>query len=247
VAAGEMGLRITHHLNDVLSAHAQLGVVVAYGALIPSRILDELAMLNVHFSLLPRWRGAAPVERAILAGDELSGVCVMGLEATLDTGPIYARASTPVGSKRADELRNELAELGAQLLVETLSQQPLAPPQAQQGEANYAKKLTSADFSLDPTQSAEQLMRVVRLGRAALRLGERRLVVLSAERIDATVAPGSLHVEGADVILGTTKGALRLEQVRPSGSRTMSARDWWLGAGLDASTLQWGRDDHVAP
>ena len=112
-AAVELGLPVTHRVDDALDAGADLGVVVAYGALIKAHVLAELPMVNLHFSLLPRWRGAAPVERALLAGDAETGVCVMQLEEGLDTGPVFACERRPIGpDQTADGLRAELVEAG---------------------------------------------------------------------------------------------------------------------------------------
>ena len=116
-AALELGLPVAHSVKVLDEVSADLGIVVAYGAMIKPEVLERLPMLNVHFSLLPRWRGAAPVERAILAGDEETGVGIMSLEATLDTGPLHAERRVTVGDKTASALTNELADVGATLLV----------------------------------------------------------------------------------------------------------------------------------
>src|SRR3984957_9534284 len=123
LAASELGLQVTDDLDEVTGAGAELGVVVAYGRIIPERILDQLPMVNVHFSLLPRWRGAAPVERAILAGDSDTGVCLMQVEEGLDTGAVSRRHSVVIGpDETADDLRARLAGVGASLLVEALAE-----------------------------------------------------------------------------------------------------------------------------
>ncbi len=124
-AALELGLPVSHSVDDCLAAvtegGAELGVVVAFGQIIKPHVLAVLPMVNLHFSLLPRWRGAAPVERALLAGDEVTGVCVMALEEGLDTGGVYARREVPIGPETtAAELRTELVDVGTELLVETL-------------------------------------------------------------------------------------------------------------------------------
>ena len=231
-AAVDLGLRVEHTLSSVTTVDAEAGVVVAYGALIPSGILDELTMLNVHFSLLPRWRGAAPVERAILAGDHETGVCIMGLEATLDTGPIYACARTPVDAKDASTLTAELAELGAHLIVDVLASSPWPTPVAQEGEATYAAKLVAADFKLHRDSPAEELERVVRAGRASCQIEERHVIVERAHVAGEQLPVGTVGViEGAPA-LGTRRGSLVLDVVRPAGSRSMSARSWWAGAHL---------------
>ena len=248
-AALDRGLTVSHDQRDVLGVTPDLGVVVAYGAMIPSSTLDRVAMVNVHFSLLPRWRGAAPVERAILAGDETTGVCVMGLEPTLDTGPVYARAATPVARKRADELTDELSALGAELLVTTLSfgTLPVAVPQV--GEPTYAHKLTSEDFELRRDASVTQLDRVVRVGRAVTFIGNRRLKVHAAaprEREPTDGNVGDVVVDDRGVQLIGVDGVLRVDVVQPDGARPMPAAAWWAGARLDAATT-WGRTRDPQP
>ena len=119
-AALELGLPVSHAVDDVLAAvrdhGAELGVVVAFGQIIQPHVLEEIPMVNLHFSLLPRWRGAAPVERALLAGDAVTGVCVMALEEGLDTGGVYARSELPIGAETtASDLRTELVEVGTAL------------------------------------------------------------------------------------------------------------------------------------
>src|SRR3954469_19397759 len=120
-AAEELGLRVSNKVDDVLDAGVELGVVVAFGRLIKPHVLDQVPMVNVHFSLLPRWRGAAPVERAILAGDTETGVCLMGLEEGLDTGPVYECVKADIGQDdTADDLRRRLAEIGTRMLLRGL-------------------------------------------------------------------------------------------------------------------------------
>jgi methionyl-tRNA formyltransferase len=234
-AAELLGLRVAHRLADLESTNAERAVVVAYGALIPAARLDALAMLNVHFSLLPRWRGAAPVERAILAGDDVTGVSVMTLEAGLDTGPVHLAKSTVVGQKTASELRGELARLGAAAMVEVLgSADLLAHPEAQHGDATYAEKLTAETFHLAPGMSVTQLERVVRLERAYTAIAGRRVLVGRAHATPGVSGEaGSLALAGDEVMLLAVDGALVLDEVRPEGARAMSAREWWRGARLD--------------
>src|SRR6185295_6628504 len=132
-----LGIAVSHSVDDALGAHADLGVVVAFGQLIKPHVLDQLPMVNLHFSLLPRWRGAAPVERALLAGDAETGVCLMKLEAGLDTGPVYACRKVQIGSSTtAADLRRHLVEVGTELLVGEL-QAGLEAAQPQVGEATY--------------------------------------------------------------------------------------------------------------
>src|SRR3954453_5544739 len=165
-AAAELGLPVSHRVDDVLAAGADLGVVVAYGALIKPHVLAELAMVNLHFSLLPRWRGAAPVERALLAGDAETGVCVMQLEEGLDTGPVYACERVAIGADQTvDGLRAELVETGTRLLLATLGA-GLHDARPQQGEVTYAAKIEPDDLRLDWNRPAIDLGRIVRLGGA---------------------------------------------------------------------------------
>src|SRR5580658_3429783 len=151
-AAAELGLATTSELADVVTpgggAPPELAVVVAFGRLIPPAVLARVPMINLHFSLLPRWRGAAPVERAILAGDTTTGVCVMEIEAGLDTGPVYARSEMEIGpGEHLSSLRGRLVERGSELLVEVLAGgvAGLPDPVPQVGEPTYARKLEPAE------------------------------------------------------------------------------------------------------
>ena len=199
-AALELGLPVSHAVDDVLAAiadeGAELGVVVAFGQIIKPHVLDVLPMVNLHFSLLPRWRGAAPVERALLAGDEVTGVCVMALEEGLDTGGVYARREVPIGSETtAAELRAELVEVGTALLVDTLAR-PLGPPAAQAGEVTYAAKFTAADFEIDWSQPVEDVHRLVRVGGAWTTFRGRRLKIITALLDDGILVPTVVQPEG---------------------------------------------------
>ncbi len=241
-AAVDLGLEVTDKLDDVLDANAELGVVVAYGRIIPQRILDVLPMVNVHFSLLPRWRGAAPVERAILAGDTTTGVCVMRLEAGLDTGPVLARLEVPIGAEEnADELKDRLSVAGANLLVDVLaggvSELPDGEPQ--QGEATYAAKIEPEELELHFDAPAIELARIVRVGRAWTTFRGARLIVSAAhwhaEIPDALAGavPGTLG--GTFVKSGA--GTLELVEVQPEGRRRVSAEEWLRGARPQAGEL----------
>ncbi|MEO7557417.1 MAG: methionyl-tRNA formyltransferase, partial [Acidimicrobiales bacterium] len=153
-AAVALGLPVTADVDDVLmlSPPAALGVVVAYGRIIKPHLLAALPMVNLHFSLLPRWRGAAPVERAILAGDERTGVCVMDVEEGLDTGGVRARLELPIGiDTTAEELRAELVARGTTLLVDTLAR-GLGASDPQVGEPTYAHKIDPTELHIDWSQ-----------------------------------------------------------------------------------------------
>ena len=168
-AALELGLAVSHSMEDVADAGVELAVVVAYGRIIPASLLARVPMVNLHFSLLPRWRGAAPVERALLAGDDETGVCLMKVEEGLDTGPVYGRLVVPIGpDEDLATLRDELVTAGCALLVAALADGAagLPVPVPQSGEATIAPKVTPDDLRLAWEEPAAQLHRVVRLGRA---------------------------------------------------------------------------------
>jgi methionyl-tRNA formyltransferase len=230
-AALERGLRVADSLNALDEVEVERGVVVAYGAIIPASTLARIPMLNVHFSLLPRWRGAAPVERAILAGDVETGVGIISLEPTLDTGPLHAEGRTTIDEKTASELTGELAQMGARLLTDVLaSEELLANPWPQVGESTYAAKLTPETFHLTSRMDVAQARRVVRLERAYFKVQGQRLRVLRVGSLGEAVAPGSLTARGNSLYAGFADGALELAWVQPEGSRTMSGADWWAGA-----------------
>jgi methionyl-tRNA formyltransferase len=239
-AALEHGLRVTHHLGDAADVGAERGVVVAYGAIIPAALLDVLPMLNVHFSLLPRWRGAAPVQRAILAGDRETGVSIMSLEPSLDTGPVHLERRLEVGDDSADELTRRLADLGAAALVEVLaSSELLERPVAQSGEVTYAEKITASEYHLSPSMTRDMGWRTVRLGHAFMIIGDRRVVVSEARPTDEVVEPGTLSVRNGNVHLGLSDGSLTLLSVRPEGRTTMTARSWWGGLRPAQDVRSW--------
>jgi methionyl-tRNA formyltransferase len=236
-AATELGLRVTNRLEDVFSVGAELGVVVAYGRIIPVAVLQELPMVNLHFSLLPRWRGAAPVERAILEGDAETGVCLMAVEAGLDTGRIYAQADTTIGDdETADELRSRLVDLGCRLLEDNLAGgvAGLPVPRDQIGVPSYAEKIQPAEHEIRWEQPAGQIQRVVRLGRAWTTWRGRRLGVLAVEAPAATGGGPSRDGRAPGTLVGPTVMAgggtdILLVSVQPEGRRPMAAADWSRG------------------
>lgn len=228
-AALELGLATTDDLAEATEVGADLGVVVAYGRIIPTSVLERLPMVNLHFSILPRWRGAAPVERAILAGDAETGVCLMGVAPELDAGPVHRCDVVDIGSDETlDELRRRLVELGAKMLVEELST-GLAPGEEQSGEITYADKIEPHEHRLDFTLPASSLHRIIRLGRAWCTFRDRRLKVLAARPIEGVgageVAAGSLD----GPIVATGCGRLELIEVQPEGRKPMTAAAWLQG------------------
>ena len=237
-AATALGIRVTHDMDDVAAAGVELAVVVAYGRIIPARLLAQVPMVNLHFSLLPRWRGAAPVERAILAGDHETGVCLMRVEEGLDTGPVYAVRSLPLDDDvTLATLRERLVALGSSLLVDVLASgvSGLPEPVPQQGEVTIADKVTKDDLHLDWAEDAVRLKRVVRLGRAWTTFRGKRLTVLEAELGEApgdagTLPPGTLPpgtIRGTAVATG--EGRLVLRRVQPESRSPMSADEWLRG------------------
>jgi methionyl-tRNA formyltransferase len=226
-AAVAHGIAVTDRVDDVLEAGVELGVVVAFGKLIKAHVLDAVPMVNLHFSLLPRWRGAAPVERAILAGDAETGVCLMALDPGLDTGPVYDCVSTPIGPEETlDELRRRLVAIGTPLLVDHLAR-GLGEPTPQEGEATYAAKIDPAELELDLSLPAEVVNRTVRLGRAWTTFRGARLQVLAAHpRADG---PAQGTIEGVTVGCGEGTG-LELVTVKPEGKGAQPASAWRNGA-----------------
>lgn len=233
--ATELGIPVSHDVDDALAVGAELGVVVAYGRLIKPHVLAVVPMINVHFSLLPRWRGAAPVERALLAGDVETGVAIMSVANELDTGPVFAQRTVPIGPRAtAAALRAELVAVGTDLLIETLAG-PLPEPVEQAGASSYAAKIDPAELRLDWSRSAIELDRLVRVGGAWTTFRGRRLKVLGAEPASvppaAAGSPADVGALTGDAVT-TGAGALRLVSVQPEGKAPMQWRDFANGAHL---------------
>lgn len=221
-AALGLGIPVLHRVDEVRTLDVELGVVVAFGRLIGPEVLAAVPMVNLHFSLLPRWRGAAPVERALLAGDAVTGVCLMQLDEGLDTGPVHACVEVPIGPERtADDLRRELVSVGSALLVEQLSA-GLGTPRPQQGEATYAAKLHPDERRLDWSAAAIERHRTVRLGGAFTTFRGRRVRILQAALVDAAAI--------GDQLVGDTVGGLRLITVQPESKAPMTFAAFANGA-----------------
>ena len=228
-AAIELGLPVSHNVNDALTVGADLGVVVAFGQLIKPHVLEALPIVNLHFSLLPRWRGAAPIERALLAGDRETGVGLMQLEEGLDTGPIFAEVRTTISSDdTGDSLRDCLTAIGSEMLVRCL-RTGLGTPTPQVGDPTYAAKLSMNDLRIDWSLPNSVIDRVIRLGGAWTTADGRRLKVVSAtvQSGDAIGTTGQL----VGAVAQTGDGLLRLDRVRPEGKGVMAMKDWLNGAG----------------
>jgi methionyl-tRNA formyltransferase len=223
--------------DRISGAEPQVVAIAAYGGLIKEPLLSSYEMLNVHPSLLPRWRGAAPIERALEAGDPVTGVSIMRPTAELDAGPVCLQREEPI---RPDDdygtLSARLAALGGELLVEALDTRPDCKEQPEE-EAIYADKVEAADRRLDPTRPAQELERRVRALRPhvgtylelpdGVRLGVRRARV-------AEDGPEAGALEGRDgsLLLGTADGALELLEVHPAGGRPMDSAAYLRGHAL---------------
>lgn len=239
-AALRLGLQTSHDLADLEAVCEELdiAVVVAYGQIIPETLLERLLFVNLHFSLLPKWRGAAPLERAILNGDDRTGVCLMALEPTLDTGPVYRRIECEIDpDETLEELRGRLAEQAAELLVEALKES-LGEATPQQGEPTWAKKVTTEDKHLDWSLPAEYLNRVVRLGGAWTTFRNKRFLIWKAKpHTEALLSlkPGELAWEPPTerLLAGTdNRTVLEILEVQAEGRSQMPARAWINGANL---------------
>ncbi|NNF54753.1 MAG: methionyl-tRNA formyltransferase [Acidimicrobiales bacterium] len=231
-AALEMGLKVEHSLENVATCGATRGVVVAFGQIIPASLLARVPMVNLHFSKLPRWRGAAPIERAILAGDTETAVAIMEMEAGLDTGPVHAMEPVEISQDAtADSLREKLVEVGTRLLVETLNTGMVVPPVPQEGEPIYAAKITSLDRALRSYEGVDMTLRRIRIGRAWTIFRGERFIIWRAVRSAATTdqPPGSLFLHDGGVVVSVADGAIELLEVQPAGKSRMESRAWWNG------------------
>lgn len=216
-------------------------VVAAYGLILPEPILTapRRGCLNVHGSILPRWRGAAPVQRAILAGDTVTGVTIMGMERGLDTGPMFAGRETRVDRKTAGELTDEIAHIGAALMVDVLerldSLQPV--PQPLEG-VTYASKIEKHEARLDFTQSAEAAERQVRafnpMPGAFFEIGGERIKLLAADPVDGHGAPGIVLDDALTIACGD--GALAARLVQRAGRGVMTPAELLRGFAIPAGT-----------
>jgi methionyl-tRNA formyltransferase len=245
VAARQWGIPVaqpadTAELTDLLVHGAfRFGLVVAYGRILTPAMLasTDAGFLNVHFSLLPRWRGAAPVERAIAAGDERTGVTLMRLDEGLDTGPVIGEVSTPIGSKETGgSLTARLSYLGGTLvdtaLPDYLSGRRRPVPQIET-DTSHARRLTKAEAQLDPTWSADRAERAVRAFHprptAWFATGDGVLRIVEARPAETDVAPGTVQVLGDAVLAGFSDGSIRLVRVQQEGRQPMDARAWMNG------------------
>jgi methionyl-tRNA formyltransferase len=244
--AGELGTELLQApsvneegaLERIRAAEPEALLVCAFGQLIREPLLSLTEILNVHPSLLPRWRGAAPIERAIMARDQTTGVCVMRLTEGLDSGPVALRAEVPLGDHDDyGTLAPKLATLGGDLLVEALDQLAggtLAFTEQDDEAATYAEKIDGAERRLDPTRSAAEAAAKVRaltphIGAYLELKGGERLGVRVARTVGVGVSPGTTKVEWGALLVGCTPGTLRLDVVQPPGGKPMPVEAYLRG------------------
>ena len=237
-AAQELGIELLQvaDVNEaqarerVAAAKPRAVVVCAFGQLIREPLLSEHPMLNVHPSLLPRWRGAAPIERAIMAGDERTGVCVMRVTEGLDSGPVALATEVPIGADADFEaLSSTLAGLGGELIVRALELEAagrLEFAEQDEAEATYAEKVDPSERRLDPARPATELAATVRaltphIGAYLEMANGERLGVRRARAVDVSVRTGAVKSEWGALLVGCCRGALRLEVVQPPGGKPM--------------------------
>ncbi|WP_111429339.1 methionyl-tRNA formyltransferase [Rhodobacteraceae bacterium DSL-40] len=241
--AEALGLPVRHPVSlkgaeaqaDFAALGADLAVVVAYGLILPQAVLDAPARgcLNIHASLLPRWRGAAPIQRAIMAGDAETGVCIMQMEAGLDTGPVLLRGSLAIGPEdTAGDLHDRLAGLGATLIVAALAELDGLRPEAQpEAGVTYAAKIDKAEAKIDWSRSAAEIDRQIRglspFPGAWAEIGGERVKLLLSTVADGSGPAGTVLDDDLRVACGT--GALRLLRLQRAGKGAMAARDFLRG------------------
>lgn len=241
-----LSLREPGVIEDLRTLAPDMIVVAAYGAILPPELvrMPRLGCINVHASLLPRWRGAAPVQRAILAGDDVTGISIMRMEEGLDTGPSCVQAEVTIDGMDATDLTSALATLGGVTLATALP--IIASGDCEWNEqdaslATYATKVTAADVALDPALTVTDAWRRVRAsGRSApcrARIDGRRVTILEAAPADSPTATGAVLAVGG-LVLGLADGALEVATLIPEGKSPMSAADWVRGARL-ATDAQW--------
>ena len=238
-------LKAADALDRLRAARPDVMVVAAYGLILPPVALQipPHGCLNIHASLLPRWRGAAPIQRALLEGDSVTGVCIMQMESGLDTGPVLLDRTVEIGPREtAGTLIGTLAQVGGELIVAALGRLDELTPHAQDdAKATYAAKISKAEARLDWSRSAEELARSVRAfdpvpGAEALVAGE-TLKVWSAEPVrDVQGTPGSiLRAEGGELVVACGSGALRLMELQRAGGRKMAVAEFLRGRDLRAA------------
>jgi methionyl-tRNA formyltransferase len=248
--AKELGIEVRHPTSlknqdaqaEFAALQADVAVVSAYGLILPQAVLDapSYGCLNIHASILPRWRGAAPIHRAILAGDAETGVTIMQMEAGLDTGPMLAKVITPIDAKTTGELTEELAELGANAMVGVLNDlEHLAAIPQDDGAATYAPKIDKAEARIDWSKPAEEIERLARglapfPGAWSESDGE-RVKLLRAELAEGSGNPGEVLNEDFTIACGS--GAIRPLRLQRAGKPAMDREDFLRGNPIAKGTI----------
>lgn len=250
-AAAAMGIPVRTPLSlreagaqaEFAALEADVAVVAAYGLILPRPVLaaPRLGCLNVHASLLPRWRGAAPIQRAILAGDATTGVCIMGMEAGLDTGPVHLRAETAIGAKTAGVLTQELSAMGARLMVQVLGALSAYPPLPQPEDGiTYAAKIAKAEARIDWQQDAAQLERQCRAFNPApgawFAVGDERVKLLCADVVAGGGSPGCVLDDALTIACGEGT-ALRPALLQRAGRGAMTPSELLRGFPIPPGTV----------
>jgi methionyl-tRNA formyltransferase len=246
----ELGLEVRHPASlkteeaqkNFASLAPEVAVVVAYGLILPQAVLDTptYGCLNIHASLLPRWRGAAPIHRAIMAGDAETGVCIMQMEAGLDTGPVLLRESTPIGAEETTlQLHNRLSSLGAKAIVKALETLPGLTPSLQTDEGvTYAEKIRKDEARIDWTQPAEVIDRQIRglspFPGAWCELEGARLKILASRLVAGSGNAGEIINTPAYVACGS--GAIELLRLQKAGSQAQDISEFIRGTPLPLGT-----------
>ena len=226
--------------QGVFASHdADVAVVVAYGLILPQVVLDapRHGCLNIHASLLPRWRGAAPIHRAIMAGDAQTGICIMQMEAGLDTGPVLLREATDIGPAETTlDLHDRLSLMGARMITEALARLPGLPPETQPEDGvTYAHKIDKAEARIDWSRPATEVARQIRglspFPGAWCMMGDERLKLLRALPVDGQGQPGTI-LPGQGLRIACGEGAVELVEIQREGKRAMQTADAIRGLNL---------------
>ncbi|WP_010137292.1 methionyl-tRNA formyltransferase [Oceanicola sp. S124] len=248
----ELGLEVRHPVRlkgeDEQAAFAALNadvaVVVAYGLILPQPVLDapRFGCLNIHASLLPRWRGAAPIHRAILSGDAETGICIMQMEAGLDTGPVLLREATSIGAEEVtSQLHDRLSAMGARMITEALARLPELTPEVQPEEGvTYATKIDKAEAQLDFTRPAEEVDRQIRglspFPGAWVEHDGQRLKLLASRLAPGQGAPGEV-LEAGGLVVACGSGAVELLKLQRAGKGAQEAEVFLRGHPLPKGTI----------
>jgi len=238
-AALALGIPVSHDINDVLKLNPDglLGVVVAFGSIISLEILQHVPMINIHYSALPRWRGAAPVERAILEGDSMTAVCIIQVVEQLDAGDVLATSPCAIG---ADDsvlaLRNRLGQLALPLLIDICSN-GVTSQQAQAGDVVVARKISTHDLAINWLSGPDAISRQVRVGNAFTFFDGKRFKVHEVSQAAERLPTGSISLHDGRVLVGAQEGSVHLVTVQPEGKPKISAIEWARGARLSNASV----------